>query len=242
MQDKNRPKRVFKNIVILTGAGISAESGVATFRDNDGLWEKHRVEDVATPEAFARNPVLVQKFYNERRAGLRKVEPNEAHKALARLQRELDGDVTIVTQNVDNLHERGGASGVIHMHGELTQTRCSACVDVHDWHEDCTADSICPTCARSGTLRPNIVWFGEMPFHMDEIAAKLQSCDLFISVGTSGNVYPAAGFVANVQDGGKAHTIEVNLEPSEGASMFAERREGKAGTLLPQLVKELLSQ
>lgn len=240
-RDKNGPERVFKNIVILTGAGISAESGVATFRDNDGLWENHKIEDVATPEAFARDPVLVQSFYNARRAHLHTVKPNAAHKALARLQKELLGDVTIVTQNVDDLHERGGADAVMHMHGELIKVRCRACATVHDWTIDCTAESQCPTCERLGTLRPHIVWFGELPFHMEEIAEKLQACDLFISVGTSGNVYPAAGFVSNVQETGKAHTIEVNLEPSEGASLFAERRQGKAGELLPNLVQELLN-
>lgn len=231
----------YRNIVILTGAGISAESGVATFRDNGGLWEQHRIEDVATPEAYVRNPERVQNFYNMRRAQLKTVEPNGAHQALAKLQAEHTGDVTIVTQNVDNLHERGGAEHVIHMHGELSKIRCRACATVHEWDGDCTQETPCPTCRRTETLRPHIVWFGEMPFHMDEIAAKLEACDLFISVGTSGNVYPAAGFVANVQEYGRAHTIEVNLEPSEGATLFAEHRHGKAGELLPVLVAELLA-
>ena len=231
----------FKNIVILTGAGISAESGVKTFRDNDGLWENHHIEDVATPEAFGRNPHLVHSFYNQRRAQLRSVKPNPAHKALARLQQELPGTVSIITQNVDDLHERGGAEDVIHIHGELTQIRCKACVTIHTWEGDCTQASTCPKCDRAAMLRPNIVWFGEMPFFMGKIIDRLASCDLFISVGTSGNVYPAAGFVANVQAMGRAHTIEVNLEPSEGASQFAERRQGKAGELLPVLVDELLA-
>lgn len=231
----------FEKIVVLTGAGISAESGVRTFRDNDGLWEEHRVEDVATPEAFARDADLVQRFYNARRAQLGTVDPNPAHTALARLQAELDGDVTIVTQNVDDLHERGGATDVIHMHGELKKVRCRACSSVFDWADDCTQETQCPSCSRAPALRPHIVWFGEMPFHMDLIAEKLEACDLFISVGTSGNVYPAAGFVANVQAYGKAHTIEVNLEPSQGASLFAECRHGKAGELLPVLVDELLN-
>lgn len=239
--ENSKPKQAYRNIVVLTGAGISAESGVATFRDNDGLWEQHRIEDVATPEAFARNPDLVQSFYNKRRAQLHTVDPNDAHKALARLQQELDGEVTIVTQNVDNLHERGGADNVIHMHGELVKVRCRACATVHNWIKDCTQETPCPSCGRTQALRPHIVWFGEMPFHMEEIAEKLETCDLFISVGTSGNVYPAAGFVMSVQEYGRAHTIEVNLEPSEGTSMFAERRHGKAGELLPQLVDELLS-
>lgn len=239
--EREGPERAYKNIVILTGAGISAESGVATFRDNDGLWENHRVEEVATPEAYAANPDLVQDFYNKRRAQLKTVEPNAAHEALAKLQAEFAGSVTIVTQNVDNLHERGGALSVMHMHGELTKVRCRACAEVFEWSGDCTQETSCPSCGRTATLRPHIVWFGEMPFYMDEIADKLRDCDLFISVGTSGNVYPAAGFVASVSSYGRAHTIEVNLEPSEGASMFAEHRHGKAGDLLPQLVDELLA-
>ena len=212
-----------------------------TFRDNGGLWEEHRMEDVATPEAFARNPELVQRFYNDRRAQMATVEPNKAHKALARLQRENEGSVTIVTQNVDDLHERGGATGVIHMHGELKKIRCRACASVLDWVEGCTQETQCPNCARAQVLRPHIVWFGEMPFHMDVIAEKLETCDLFISVGTSGNVYPAAGFVANVQAIGRAHTVEVNLEASEGAGMFDECLHGKAGDLLPLLVEKLLN-
>jgi len=214
---------------------------VRTFRDNGGLWEEHRMEDVATPEAFARNPELVQRFYNDRRAQMATVEPNKAHKALARLQRENEGSVTIVTQNVDDLHERGGATGVIHMHGELKKIRCRACASVLDWVEGCTQETQCPNCARAQVLRPHIVWFGEMPFHMDVIAEKLETCDLFISVGTSGNVYPAAGFVANVQAIGRAHTVEVNLEASEGAGMFDECLHGKAGDLLPLLVEKLLN-
>ncbi len=231
----------YKSIVILTGAGISAESGVATFRDNDGLWEQHKIEDVATPEAFERDPDLVQNFYNLRRAQLGEVEPNAAHIALARLQKELKGNVTIVTQNVDDLHERGGAKNVIHMHGELRKIRCRACRTVHNWLDACDQKTKCPTCGVAPALRPHIVWFGEMPFFMDTIAKELAACDLFISIGTSGNVYPAAGFVAEVQAQGNAHTLEVNLEPSAGASMFAERRHGKAGELLPSLVDELLS-
>jgi len=231
----------YKNIVILTGAGISAESGLSTFRDKDGLWEDHQIEDVATPEAFARDPDMVQRFYNERRAQLSKVEPNAAHRALAQLQREHKGEVTIITQNVDDLHERGGASDVIHMHGELKKIRCRACDNVQDWGDDCTQGTECPACGRAPGLRPHIVWFGEMPFYMETIAEKLETCDLFISVGTSGNVYPAAGFVAKVQSLGRAHSVEVNLEPSNGASQFAECRHGKAGDLLPEFVEELLS-
>ena len=232
---------VIKNIVILTGAGVSAESGVRTFRDNGGLWEEHRVEDVATPEAFRRDPDLVQRFYNLRRAQLREVQPNAAHIALARLQAEFDGDVSIITQNVDDLHERGGALDVIHMHGELGKMRCVNCSTVHLWPGDCTQASPCPACGRAPALRPHIVWFGEMPFQMDDILGKLAACDLFISVGTSGNVYPAAGFVAEVRAVGHAHTIEVNLEPSAGVSYFGECRHGRAGELVPKLVDELLA-
>ena len=230
----------YRNIVILTGAGVSAESGVRTFRDNDGLWEEHRVEDVATPEAFARDPVLVQRFYNLRRAQLMTVEPNSAHRAIARLQAEWNGNVTIITQNVDDLHERGGACDVIHMHGELKQVRCVYCRVVHPWETDCLQETPCPACGAAPALRPNIVWFGEMPFHMDLIFERLHACDLFISVGTSGNVYPAAGFVAEVRGAGRAHTIEVNMEPSAGVSYFSECRHGPAGELMPALVNELL--
>lgn len=231
----------YRNIVILTGAGVSAESGVRTFRDNDGLWEDHRVEDVATPEAFARNPELVQRFYNARRAQLVTVQPNPAHTALAELERELPGDVAIVTQNVDDLHERGGSRNVIHMHGELGKVRCTRCHHVLAWTGDCTQQSVCSECGRRPALRPHIVWFGEMPFCMEQIEAKLTECDLFLSIGTSGNVYPAAGFVDEVRAIGRAHTIEVNLEPSMGSSQFAEHRHGKAGVLVPELVKEILS-
>ena len=229
----------YRNIVILTGAGISAESGGATFRDNGGLWENHRIEEVATPEAFATDPVLVHNFYNMRRAQLPIVQPNDAHKALARLERELDGKCTIITQNVDNLHERAGSQSVIHMHGELSKVRCEVCKSIHLWDIDCLTETPCPDCGHAA-LRPRIVWFGEMPFYMDEIYGLLRSCDVFISVGTSGNVYPAAGFVSEVRRLGNAHTIEVNLEPSEGTSLFAECRHGKAGDLLPKLVDEIL--
>jgi NAD-dependent deacetylase len=230
----------YREIVILTGAGVSAESGVRTFRDNNGLWEDHRVEDVATPEAFARDPDLVQRFYNLRRHQLHHIAPNPAHLALARLEREFDGRVTIVTQNVDDLHERAGSQDVIHMHGELRRVRCTRCDTVHAWLDDCTQRTPCPRCGRAPSLRPHIVWFGEMPFAMEAIHDRLTRCDLFISIGTSGNVYPAAGFVSDVRHAGNAHTIEVNLEPSAGASRFAEHRHGLAGVLVPALVDELL--
>ena len=230
------------HIFILTGAGISAESGVATFRDNDGLWENHRVEDVATPEAFARNPELVQRFYNARRAALRTVEPNAAHIALARLQDGLEarGDrLTLVTQNVDDLHERGGARGVIHMHGELARALCAACGFRWDAEGDLSTDGACPACRTVGTPRPDIVWFGEMPYHMDRIEAALSDATLFVSIGTSGAVYPAAGFVGMAGALG-IPSLEINLEPSLGSDLFGEARHGPAGTLVPEWVDELL--
>ena len=187
------------NIVILTGAGVSAESGIATFRAEDGLWEQHRVEDVATPEGFYRNPALVQDFYNQRRAQLATVNPNPAHQAIARLQREWPSCVTLVTQNIDDLHERAQSPAVIHMHGELLKVRCIHSGRVYLWPGAVHDDSLCSCCTPSRTLRPHIVWFGEMPFAMDEIYSALRQADLFIAIGTSGNVYPAAGFVAEAR-------------------------------------------
>ncbi len=230
----------YKNIVILTGAGISAESGVATFRDAGGLWEGHRVEDVATPQAFRRDPDMVQQFYNARRAQLPSVDPNPAHYALAKLEGELVGDVLIITQNVDDLHERAGSKNIIHMHGELNKVRCLGCGAVHDWLADCHRESPCPTCEAEGQLRPDIVWFGEMPMFMDRITRALSTCDLFLSIGTSGNVYPAAAFVAEVGRTGYAESVEINLEPSLGASLFDTCLHGKAGTLVPKFVQEIL--
>lgn len=235
----------FSSIVILTGAGISAESGLSTFRDEGGLWAQHRIEDVATPEGFARNPDLVQGFYNKRRAELKTVEPHMAHVALADLERlvaERGGQVTVITQNVDDLHERAGSKRVLHMHGELNRARCTACHRVTAWSGDLGPDTICPTCQASGHMRPHVVWFGEIPLYLDEIETLLAQCDLFVSIGTSGNVYPAAGFVAEVRRLGRAHTIEVNLEPSEGRSFFAEARHGPAGVEVPRLVADLLDE
>lgn len=229
------------NIVILTGAGISAESGVKTFRDNGGLWEGHRPEDVATPEAFACDPIMVQRFYNERRIQLKTVEPNTAHTALARLEAEHDGGVIIITQNIDDLHERAGSSNLIHMHGELNKVRCVCCDVVHLWTVDCDQDTQCPSCGESPALRPHIVWFGEMPFDMPEIYQHLHDADIFVSIGTSGNVYPAAGFVSEVSALGRAKTIEINLEPSQGATLFNETRHGPAGELVPIFVDEVLN-
>ncbi len=229
------------SIVILTGAGISAESGVPTFRAADGLWCGHRVEDVATPEAFVRNPALVHQFYNERRQGLLSddVAPNPAHKALGRLQSRWAGDVTVVTQNIDDLHERGGSTDVIHMHGEILRSFCIFCREKFDQSVDSTIESVCPACSKTAGVRPDIVWFGEMPYHMDQIERHLSECDLFLSIGTSGNVYPAAGFVQLAHYSG-AKTIEINLEPSLNAYEFSHGIYGKAGEEIPKLVDYIL--
>jgi len=230
-----------KSIVILTGAGISRESGLATFRDADGIWAKVRIEDVATPEAFRRDPARVQAFYNARRRQLLDpaVAPNAAHLALARLERDWPGDLLVVTQNIDDLHERAGARHVVHMHGELLKARCTGCGRIVPVTEDLTPDLACAGCDGIGTLRPHVVWFGEMPLYMREIDAALATADLFVSIGTSGNVYPAAGFVAQARAAG-ARTLELNLEPSEGARLFDEARHGPAGLLVPAFVADLL--
>jgi NAD-dependent deacetylase len=232
--------RNIRNIVILTGAGISAESGLATFRGPDGLWEGHRVEDVATPEAFRRDPALVQKFYDARRARLKEVQPNAAHRALARLDAEWPGELLIVTQNVDDLHERGGARRVLHMHGELRSAWCLACDERTRWEEELSSGPPCPACGTAGRMRPDIVWFGEMPYEMDRIDAALMNADLFISIGTSGAVYPAAGYVQTARYL-RIPTLEINLEPSQGSFFFDESRIGKAGELVPAWVEEVLS-
>jgi NAD-dependent deacetylase len=226
------------NIVILTGAGISAESGLATFRGPDGLWEGHRVEDVATPEAFARDPALVQAFYDARRARLKEVEPNAAHHALARLDAGWPGELLIVTQNVDDLHERAGARRVLHMHGELKSAWCLACDARSPWAEALGDHPPCPACGVAGALRPDIVWFGEMPYEMERIDEAIRSADLFVSIGTSGAVYPAAGFVQTARYAG-ARTLELNLEPSLGSVYFDETRTGPAGKLVPEWVEEV---
>ncbi len=231
--------RDISNIVILTGAGISAESGIATFRASDGLWEDHRVEDVATPEGFARDPALVQRFYDARRARLKEVEPNAAHLALARLDAQWPGELLIVTQNVDDQHERAGAARVLHMHGELKSAWCLACAARMRWEEDLGHRPPCPECGVPGRLRPDIVWFGEMPYGMDRIDRALLAADLFVSIGTSGNVYPAAGFVQTARYA-RARTLEINLEPSLGSFLFDESRTGRAGERVPQWVEEVL--
>jgi NAD-dependent deacetylase len=232
--------RGIRNIVILTGAGVSAESGLATFRGPDGLWEGHRVEDVATPEAFRRDPALVQLFYDLRRGRLNEVEPNAAHRALARLDAELSGDLLIVTQNVDDLHERAGARRLLHMHGALRSAWCLACDGRAAWEADLSGGPACPCCGAVGQLRPDIVWFGEMPYEMDRIETALRTCDLFVSIGTSGAVYPAAGFVQTARYAG-ARTLEINLEPSLGSVWFDEVRTGPASSLVPAWVEEVLA-
>ena len=227
-----------QNIVILTGAGISAESGVPTFRAADGLWENHRIEDVATPQAFRRDPALVQRFYDARRAALANVAPNAAHRALARLEAQWPGALLLVTQNVDDLHERGGSARPCHMHGELQRALCTGCGAASAWTGDLSGHPPCPRCG-AARLRPDIVWFGEMPYHMDMIEAAIAGCDLFVSIGTSGAVYPAAGFVS-LAHGAGARTLEINLDPSAGTPLFDEARHGPAGTLVPQWVDEIL--
>jgi NAD-dependent deacetylase len=232
--------RDIENIVLLTGAGISAESGLATFRGPEGLWEGHRVEDVATPEAFVRDPVLVQRFYDARRAALDTVVPNAAHEALARLDAAWPGGLLIVTQNVDDLHERAGAKRLLHMHGELKSGWCSACDARMAWDGEMGGAAMCPECGAAGKVRPDIVWFGEMPYEMERIDRALMDADLFVSIGTSGNVYPAAGFVQTARYVG-ARTLEMNLEPSLGSYLFDESRTGRAGELVPEWVEEMLN-
>jgi NAD-dependent deacetylase len=227
------------SIVILTGAGISAESGLATFRGPDGLWEGHRVEDVCTPDALRRDPVLVHRFYDERRAKLAEVAPNPAHQALAALDAAWGGDLLIVTQNVDDLHERAGAKRLIHMHGELNSALCAACGKAVPWTDPLPPGATCDGCGRP-SLRPDIVFFGEMPYEMDAIDAAVRNADLFVSIGTSGAVYPAAGFVQTARHAG-ARTVELNLDPSAGSVYFHETRLGPASELVPQLVRELLA-
>jgi NAD-dependent deacetylase len=231
------------SIVILTGAGISQESGLDTFRDKDGIWSKVRIEDVATSEAFRRDPKRVHEFYNWRRRNLQgpHIRPNAAHQALAELERRLPGQVMLVTQNIDDLHERGGSTAPVHMHGEMLKARCGACGAVCPWTADLSLETICPACARAGHMRPHVVWFGEMPLEMDRIHAALGQCKRFISIGTSGNVYPAAGFVAEARHTARAHTVELNLEPSEGAPLFHEAVYGKAAEVVPAYVEKLLA-
>ncbi len=234
---------IYRNIVILTGAGISAESGLGTFRDVDGLWTKYDLNDVATPEGFARNPQLVLDFYNARRRNLDDAKPNPAHYALGLLEHTYTerqaGSVLLVTQNVDDLHEKGGSTNILHMHGELKQDLCNQCGTRSPVTGDLTPTSTCAQCQSVGTLRPDVVWFGEIPYHMDRIHAALAECDLFISIGTSGSVYPAAGFVMLARDIG-AHTVELNLEPSDGDYLFQDCHYGKASDVVPAYVNALI--
>lgn len=236
-----RPYSKPRSIVVLTGAGISAESGLGTFRDKDGLWTKYDLSEVATPEGFARNPALVHDFYNARRKNLIEAMPNAAHAALAELERSFDGDFLLVTQNVDDLHERAGSQRLLHMHGELLKIRCESCDMVRVHRDDLDLATACPSCGRSGGLRPHVVWFGEMPLYMEDIYEALALCDLFVSIGTSGQVYPAAGFVADVRRRGLAHTVELNLDPSDGFSLFAEKIYGPATAVVPAFVRRLLA-
>ncbi|MEJ4043559.1 Sir2 family NAD+-dependent deacetylase [Erwinia sp. SLM-02] len=228
-------------VVVLTGAGISAESGIRTFRAADGLWEEHKVEDVATPEGFARDPQRVQAFYNARRSQLKQPEirPNAAHAALAELEAVLGDHFLLVTQNIDNLHERAGNNNVIHMHGELLKVRCTGSGQVLHWTDDVKPDDRCHCCQFPAVLRPHIVWFGEMPLQMDEIYQALAEADYFVAIGTSGHVYPAAGFVHEARLQG-AHTVELNLEPSQVGSEFDEKKYGLASEVVPAWVRGLL--
>lgn len=227
-------------ITILTGAGISAESGLGTFRDKDGLWTKVRLEDVATPEAFARNPAKVHEFYNFRREGLLAARPNAAHEALAELGRKLGEDLVLITQNIDDLHERAGSPAIIHMHGELLAALCSHCVHRWRWEGPMGTEAICASCAARGGVRPDIVWFGEMPYRMDEILARIAETDIFVAIGTSGQVYPAAGFVMEAKAAG-AKTIEINLEQTDSSGMFDHHLLGPASEIVPEWVDEVLA-
>ena len=229
------------SIVILTGAGISAESGIKTFRDHDGLWENHRIEDVASIDGYLRNPEIVQQFYNARRAQLNDptIKPNVAHDALARLERSSLADVHVVTQNVDDLHERAGSKKLTHIHGELAKVRCQGSGQVYGWRDPIERATACPCCKKAGTLRPHIVWFGEMPLELDRIFSLLETCDVFAAIGTSGQVYPAAGFVMHVPP--TAQTIEINPNASEVSLRFGEIRRGPATKEVPAWVDEMLA-
>ena len=231
------------HITVLSGAGLSAESGLGTFRDTDGLWTQYDLAEVATPEGFATDPAKVHAFYNARRRGLLdpNVQPNAAHTSLARLERAWPGPVLLVTQNIDDLHERAGSSALVHMHGEMLKARCGGCGTIAPWRDDLGVDTVCPSCRSAGALRPDVVWFGETPLEMERIVASLAACALFVSIGTSGNVYPAAGFVEEARYVAGAHTLELNLEPSAGVTAFHEARHGPATAVVPAFVDELLA-
>lgn len=235
----NDVSRQFTSIVVLTGAGISAESGIQTFRDNGGLWENHNIEEVATFDAYQKNPTKVLDFYNARRRDINEgVAPNAAHLALGDFEKRFAGDFFLITQNVDPLHERGGSENLRHMHGELAKVRCQRCGEIYQYSGELSIHLQCPWCMTTGQVRPHIVWFGEMPFYLEEIEKKLRGCDLFIAIGTSGNVYPAAGFVETASRQG-AHTVELNLEPSLGTSLFAEQHFGPATEIVPGYLANL---
>jgi NAD-dependent deacetylase len=225
-------------IVVLTGAGISAESGIPTFRDAGGLWEGHSVDDVATPEGFARDPEKVQRFYDARRRAAASAEPNAAHRAVARLEQALGDRLLVVTQNVDDLHERAGTRRLVHMHGQLDRALCQACGATPEWHDGLADRPPCPACG-ARMLRPDVVWFGEMPYELDRIENAVVACDLFASVGTSGAVYPAAGYVALASAFG-AQTVELNLERSDADIPFNQSRIGRATEIVPVWVDEIL--
>lgn len=232
----------YTNIVILTGAGISEESGIQTFRGADGLWENHRIEDVAHPQAFAKNPELVHRFYNERRRKLQtpEVQPNPAHIALKELEDNSFAHFLLVTQNVDDLHERAGAEKVVHMHGEIMKARCLSCEKSYEHKEDILLTESCKLCGSKGRLRPDIVWFEEAVMHMKEITEHLRLCDLFICIGTSGQVYPAAGFVDMVPL--DCRTVEINLGPTQISPLFKEHYYGKASVEVPKFITKLLAE
>lgn len=233
--------KIYKNIVILTGAGISAESGLATFRSENGLWNNHKVEDVATIEAYWRNPDYVHDFYNQMRPELFNAKPNAAHLAITKLQEKYNSNINVITQNIDTLHEKAGNKNVWHIHGQINQIVCMNCGHVFETWGDVSSEDSCPHCGISAMLKPNIVFFGENLLYMDKVDELLQTCDLFISVGTSGVVYPAAGFVQVAKFAG-ADTIEVNLEETSNNYLFDRHIYGKAGEVLPQLVQELIKQ
>ncbi|MDP1964336.1 MAG: NAD-dependent deacylase [Reyranella sp.] len=231
-------------IVVLTGAGISKESGIDTFRDPDGLWNRVNLEDVATLEGWHRDKKKVLDFYNEARGLFRaaRVAPNAAHDALARLEAKYGGEVTVVTQNIDPLHEMAGSKNVIHMHGREGEARCMKCGTVFPSDADLSPESVCPKCGAVGELRPNIVWFGEQPMHLDEIYAALEKCGLFMAIGTSGQVYPAAGFVLHVRRRARVRTVELNLEPTENQTLFQEHIYGPATRIVPPYVERILAE
>lgn len=232
---------MYQQIVILTGAGISVESGLSTFRAQDGLWENHRIEDVATPEGYQRNPSKVEAFYNARIKQLNdnNVQPNAAHLVLAKLEQEFKGKLLVVTQNVDDLHERAGTKNLLHMHGELRKGRCSHSSRVYDLQQAFGSEYVCECCEPPQPIRPHIVWFGEIPLFMQQIEQALAQCDLFISIGTSGTVYPAAGFVELAKSFG-AQTVEINLEETSNKSQFDLHLKGKATELVPKIVNDIL--